>query len=99
EIVVDEMVEQTTQNETIVAYIYPNFENLEKVLNKQKESIQLNEIIPLIREEIKQNNQKISAFKRIHYFSIYENEFEKTTTKKIKRQTIDKTKEKFAVYS
>ncbi|MEJ5272865.1 MAG: AMP-binding protein [Spirochaetota bacterium] len=99
EIVVDEMVEQTTQNETIIAYIYPNFENLEKVLNKQKESIQLNDIIPLVREEIKQNNQKISAFKRIHYFSIYENEFEKTTTKKIKRQTIDKTKEKFPVYS
>lgn len=99
EIVVDEMVEQKTHNETIIAYIYPNFENLEKVLNKQKGSIQLNEIIPLIREEIKQNNQKISAFKRIHYFSIYENEFEKTTTKKIKRQTIDKTKEKFSVYS
>lgn len=99
EIVVDEMVEQTTQNETIIAYIYPNFENLEKVLNKQKESIQLNDIIPLVREELKQNNQKISAFKRIHYFSIYENEFEKTTTKKIKRQTIDKTKEKFPVYS
>lgn len=99
EIVVDEMIEEKTNNETIVAYIYPNFENLEKILNKPKEDILLKEIVPLVREEIKQNNQKISSFKRIHYFSIYETEFEKTTTKKIKRQSIDKNKEKIAVYS
>lgn len=99
EIVVDEMVEEKTKNETIVAYIYPNYENLEKLLNKPKENMDINELVPLIKEEIKQNNQKISAFKRIHYFSVYENEFEKTTTKKIKRHGIDKNKEKFAVYS
>ena len=99
EIVVDEMIEEKTKNETIVAYIYPNYENLEKILNKPKENITIREIEPLIKEEIKQNNQKISNFKRIHYFSIYENEFEKTTTKKIKRQAIDKTKEKITVYS
>ncbi|MFN3410844.1 MAG: AMP-binding protein [Exilispira sp.] len=99
EIVVDEMIEEKTNNETIVAYIYPNYENLEKILNKSKDDILLKEIVPLFREEIKQNNQKISAFKRIHYFSIYETEFEKTTTKKIKRQSINKNKEKIAVYS
>jgi len=99
EIVVDEMVEEKTKNETIVAYIYPNFENLEKILNKPKENITLSELSPLIKEEIKQNNLKISNFKRIHFFSLYENEFEKTTTKKIKRLAIDKTKEKIAVYS
>lgn len=99
EIVVDEMIEEKTQNETIIAYIYPNFENLEKFFNKPKEEISLNEIAPIIKEEIKQNNQKISTFKRIYYFSLYENEFEKTTTKKIKRHGIDKTKDKIPVYS
>ncbi len=98
EIIVDEMIEEKTKNETIIAYIFPNFENLEKNLNKPKEQIKNEDIIPLIKEEIKQNNQKISAFKRIHYFSLYEKEFEKTTTRKVKRHSIEKTKEKIAVY-
>ncbi len=99
EIVVDETIEEKTKNESIIAYIYPNYENLEKLLNKPKEQINENELIPLIKEEIKQQNLKIANFKRIHYFSIYQNEFEKTTTKKIKRHNIDKSKGKIPVYS
>lgn len=99
EIVVDEMVEEKTQNETIIAYIYPNYENFEKKLNKTKDAISKDELIPFIKEEIKLNNQKVSNFKRIHYFSLFDEEFEKTTTKKIKRHGIDKTREKIGVYS
>jgi long-chain acyl-CoA synthetase len=98
EIIVMEMVEKETNNETICAYIYPNFENLEKILNKPKDTIKDEDLLPLIRAEIRENNQKISAFKRIHYFSISYDEFEKTTTKKIIRMNIDKNMKKYSVY-
>jgi len=43
------------------------------------------ELEKIIRAEVKKANKKLSGYKKIQHFDIREEEFEKTTTKKIKR--------------
>lgn len=44
------------------------------------------ELYKLIKQEVLKVNKKLSSYKKIRHFEIREGEFEKTTTKKIKRQ-------------
>jgi long-chain acyl-CoA synthetase len=44
------------------------------------------ELYKLIKQEVQKANKKLSSYKKIKHFEIREGEFEKTTTKKIKRQ-------------
>ena len=69
--------------ETIVcAQIVPNkeviYEHFGRKLNQD-------EIYEVIKLEVKKANKKLTHYKRIKEFTVRENEFEKTTTKKIKR--------------
>jgi len=89
EIAILEGIDPETSDETIVAHIYPDYERLSKTFGKNENEITDDEIIPIIKKEIKNNNLRITAFKRIKYFSIHHTEFEKTTTKKIKRFLIE----------
>jgi long-chain acyl-CoA synthetase len=70
--------------ETIVeAIVYPD---IEMIKEKMKTSNISNEIIEdIINKEIKSINNKLPIYKKIRKFKIRETEFEKTTTKKIKR--------------
>ena len=43
------------------------------------------ELDKIIAAEVKKANKKLSNYKKIRHFDIREEEFEKTTTKKIKR--------------
>ncbi|MEN8905030.1 MAG: AMP-binding protein [Clostridiales bacterium] len=66
------------------------FPDLKTIKNKFKTSeISLEDINRLISNEIKIINNKIPLYKRIRKFNIREKEFEKTTTKKIKRYIKD----------
>ncbi|MBR4074572.1 MAG: AMP-binding protein [Firmicutes bacterium] len=68
--------------ETIVwAEIYPDFTNIKE----QKGDISQDELKALIKREIDMANDPMSTNKRVKRFKLRDTEFEKTTTKKIKR--------------
>jgi len=69
------------KNETIVtAQIVIDLENIKAKLNNPNPSQE--DIYKLIKSEIKQINKNMPLYKRIQDFTIRENEFAKTTTKK-----------------
>ena len=76
EAVVIERVAQTGE-QLITALIYPQMELFE---NLSKE-----EIFDKIKAEVDKINKGLPTFKQVHQIEIRETEFEKTTTRKIKR--------------
>lgn len=63
------------------AEIYPNFEVLQEELGELTEE----GIKTAIKNSIEEVNDKMPAYKRVKRFKLREEEFEKTTTRKIKR--------------
>jgi len=76
------------QSEVIAAQIVVDSE--EFILYSQKNNVQINDklIDKIIGDEIKRINENLTSYKRIMRFYIREHEFEKTTTKKIKRYLV-----------
>ncbi|AGC67647.1 long-chain-fatty-acid--CoA ligase FadD [Thermoclostridium stercorarium subsp. stercorarium DSM 8532] len=66
----------------VCAQIVPKMEAIEEELGKTPTDEELHKII---LAEVKKVNKKLSSYKRIQHFDIRKEEFEKTTTKKIKR--------------
>ncbi len=79
-------------DETLVsAMIYPNYEQIKNNLKRQ--DITREDVEKTVDEAVKDVNKKLPKYKKIRSYDISETEFEKTTTKKIKRQAnIDKKK-------
>lgn len=106
EIVVKEGKDPDSGDPVIISIVRPNLENLAKNLNIEKEELEKPEnlkknenfIIEKIRKEIKENNKKLPSFKMIKYFYITYEEFEKTTTKKVKRFKIIQKGNIYSVY-
>ena len=72
------------KNETVVnAQIYPNYDLLKESLNKTE--IDYDDLNNVFTKVIQDVNKKLPNYKHIKEFGIREEEFEKTTTKKIKR--------------
>ncbi len=70
--------------DTIVcAKIVPN---MEVIVEKFGQVPVHDELYKLIKQEVLKANKKLSSYKKIKHFELREGEFEKTTTKKIKRQ-------------
>ena len=68
--------------ETIVwAEIFPDFANIKE----QKGDLTEEELKSLIKHEIDTANDQMSTYKRVKRFKLRDTEFDKTTTKKIKR--------------
>ena len=67
----------------VYAIIVPNMEEIAKLLNK--ENVEKEEIRDIIDKEVKKVNKQMPPYKVVRDFEIRETEFEKTTTKKIKR--------------
>lgn len=63
------------------AEVYPNYE----VIREQLGEITEDGIKDTIKDSIEQINDKMPAYKRVKRFKLREDEFEKTTTRKIKR--------------
>jgi len=72
-----------TQNKELVATIYPNYEELDKYCEKHK--IQDKDPHKILTEVVKKLNNDLTDFKRIRRVKIRDEEFPKTTTRKIKR--------------
>ncbi|MDD4565359.1 MAG: AMP-binding protein [Eubacteriales bacterium] len=67
----------------IYAEIFPDYEAVEGTYGK----ISKNELKQILKKEIDIINEQMPLYKRVKRFEIREEEFEKTTTKKIKRYT------------
>ena len=76
-------LDSKTKETYVKAQIKPNLETIKTYL--QKEQPTQEEIFELIDKSVKNVNSKIPNFKHIREFKIKNNEFEKTTTQKIKR--------------
>lgn len=75
--------EETGNKELIIsAKVIPNYEEIEKKHGKDLSKEQIHDII---WQEIKNVNRKLTSYKAIKNLEIKEDEFEKTTTMKIKR--------------
>lgn len=71
------------EEETIVcAQIVPDIETITEEMGKTPAK---EDILKIIQAEVKKVNKKLSGYKKIQHFDIREEEFDKTTTKKIKR--------------
>ena len=84
------------ENETVVkAQIFPNFDAIKEMLKINRKPSE-NEVDKVINDAVKETNTKLPLYKHIKGFSIRDNEFVKTTTKKIKRylETGNKNKNK-----
>ena len=66
---------------TLCALIYPNYDKFDK-------SATSDEIYKIINKEIDDINKKLPSYKHINIFEIRETEFEKTASKKIKRNKL-----------
>ncbi len=69
----------------ICAEILPDFESLEEEMGKVSEA----ELRRILQDIIHNTNELMAPYKRVKRFEIRETEFEKTTTKKIKRHGIN----------
>jgi long-chain acyl-CoA synthetase len=73
----------TTQSKELVATIYPNYEELDVYCERRK--IKERDPHKILTEVIKKLNENLTDFKRIRRVKIRDEEFPKTTTRKIKR--------------
>lgn len=77
-------VDDENEEDTIVcAKIVPN---MEVIVEKYGQVPVQEELYKIIKQEVLKANKKLSSYKKIRHFEIRQGEFEKTTTKKIKRQ-------------
>lgn len=80
-------VDDEKSGDTIVqAEIFPDYSAVEEQLGKISEE----ELKRILKREIDEINEHMPLYKRVKRFEIREEEFEKTTTKKIKRYTASK---------
>jgi len=76
--------EEENSEETLVcAQIVPDYEAIKEKF--KLETVSREEAGKIIGNEVKLVNRNMPLYKRIRHFTIRENEFEKTTTRKIKR--------------
>ncbi|MBR3153340.1 MAG: AMP-binding protein [Clostridia bacterium] len=76
-------LDEQTKETYVKAQIKPNLDAIKEYLGKEQPTQE--EIFNLIDKSVKNVNEKIPNFKHIREFKIRDNEFEKTTTQKIKR--------------
>lgn len=75
-----------TNREIVHAIIFPNYEEVDFYAKRHKISrMSEEEVYKLIKSEISKQCKNLASYKRVENFEIREEEFEKTTTRKIKR--------------
>jgi len=73
------------QDEIIAAKIVPDAEAFIELSESEKVTINEKLMLEVLAKEVEKVNKQLPSFKRVMKFEIRENEFEKTTTQKIKR--------------
>ncbi len=86
EVLVVGRVNPDTKREEVYAIIHPDYERIEEDFKEVDE----NKIIEILKKEVKEYCSQLADYKRVKKFEIREEEFPKTTTKKIKRYLFQK---------
>lgn len=82
---IEEAIVFSPDDKTIQAVIYPNLDEVRGVLGSLGKDWSDENIWELIRLDVKKVNENLEAYKKISHFAIRFEEFQKTTTRKIKR--------------
>jgi len=69
----------------VAALIYPDYEQLDLHFEELGTKPGDKDVLALIKQEIKEAQKQLPEYKRIHRFRLMEEEFQKTSTRKIKR--------------
>ncbi len=85
EVLVVPRINPKTKKESICALIFPDYELLEQYSIKKGVELTEEDVKSIYKDEIKRVNEDLPPYKKILEFDIREEEFPKTTTKKIKR--------------
>ncbi len=85
EVLVVPRIDPETKKESICALIFPDYELLEQYSISSDVTLSKDDIESIFKDEIKKVNEDLPAYKKITKFEVREEEFPKTTTKKIKR--------------
>jgi long-chain acyl-CoA synthetase len=85
EVLVLPRIDPDTKKELICALIFPNYELLEEYSASKDVTLSEEDVEAIFKEEVRKVNDVLPAHKRVTKFEIREEEFPKTTTKKIKR--------------
>lgn len=83
-LVIGEMNPQTNREE-VHAIIYPSLEAFDDYALKHKVKVDEALVERILKEEVRRECSNLADYKRVKHFSVREEEFPKTTTKKIKR--------------
>lgn len=81
EVLVYGTIDKRDGDVVVKAEVYPNYDVIKNELGELTEE----GILDVIKNSIEEVNDKMSVYKRVKRFKIRETEFEKTTTRKIKR--------------
>ena len=77
-------------SEEVYAIIYPNQNALDSYAEEtHKGSLSLHDVEEIIRREVLERGKALADYKRIKRFTLREDEFPKTTTRKIKRFVVE----------
>ena len=74
-----------TKKERICALIFPDYELLEQYSIAKDITLSEEDVNSIIKDVVREANELLPDYKKITEFEIREEEFPKTTTKKIKR--------------
>jgi len=74
-----------TDREEVHAMIYPNYEVFDEYGVKHKLTVDTAQIEKILKDEVRHQCSHLADYKRVKHFSVREEEFPKTTTRKIKR--------------
>ncbi|MCU0606158.1 MAG: AMP-binding protein [Candidatus Edwardsbacteria bacterium] len=83
-LVIGEKHEQTGREE-VHAIVYPNYEKLDEYAAHHRVKLDEAQIERIIKAEVRHQCAHLAEYKRVKHFSLREEEFPKTTTRKIKR--------------
>ena len=77
-------------SEEVHAQIYPDQEAIDRIATpKGQTSFSVEDVEKMIREEVQKRCKNLADYKRVKKFTLREDEFPKTTTKKIKRFAVE----------
>ncbi len=79
-----------SKKEEVYAIIHPDYEKIDDYSAGENRQLEEKDIEALIKTEVHKQCDRIADYKRVKAFKIREEEFPKTTTKKIKRHLFEK---------
>ncbi len=85
EVLVIPRIDPETRKEKICALIFPDYELLEQYSIAKDITLSEEDVNSMIKDVVRQANEELPDYKKITEYEIREEEFPKTTTKKIKR--------------